>query len=497
MRLKNLFLSFWAGIGLLALADGDGGRGVVSAMAEELAAPPTDREAPPLVLGQGEQRLLRIPGLARFALGSPCIRTHALDSSKNALLIKGICPGYGDLWISKADGSSEHRSIRVEKVAPGELTPPLERALGHLEEVEVLMAGSGVVLRGEITTVRESARIRALTETYKEVHDETSPSDELLAQAKARIEAWIQANAQASGLMIEKQGQQLFVRGSLERPSLQLTAEKQLRAIFPGVMLELNTMPDTSPTVHFRVFLLELKKSRFHSFGLTWPAMQEGAFRVTSAGIQDALGLDVALQALETEGSAKLLSNPELVVRAPGEAELFAGGEIPIKSKSAYSSNVTWKNYGLTLHLKVTHSSGERVRLDIFTEVSHLDPTIAIDDIPGIQTNRMKTQVDARYGVPLLLSGLLQNGMREQARGLPFLRRLPILGSLFGSEDYLNERSELVAILLPASAPPEAPMSRVARFVPRGAVPAPRQWLSPEKERSLKASNEWPWNALK
>jgi Flp pilus assembly secretin CpaC len=217
---------------------------------------------------------------------------------------------------------------------------------------------------------------------------------------------------------------------------------------------------------------------------------------VTSSLIQDSLALDLALSALEGDGSLKVLSNPELVVRAPGEAELFAGGEIPIRTRSQFSSNVNWKAFGLTLKLKVAQSSGERVRLEIFTEVSHLDSAISQGDIPGVQANRMKTEVDARYGTPLLLSGLLQQNMREQLKGLPVLRRIPIFGALFGSEDYVRERSELVAILLPASAPPSHAMGRLARSTPRGLVPPPRHWLSPDYERSLRASENWPWNAL-
>jgi Flp pilus assembly secretin CpaC len=415
----------------------------------------------------------------------------------SALLIKGVAPGISDLWVWKDDGESEHRTVRVEKTSVSELAPGLEKALGRLDETEVLLTGAGVVLTGQVTSVRESARIRALLDAFaKDVRDETEPADALLKDAESRIDRWIQANPAARGLKLEREGKALFVRGALEAPSRRAWAERELRRLYPMVNLELDSLPDTDPTVHFRVFLLELKKSRFHTLGLSWPAAQAGAFRVTTSGIEDALSLDVALNALEGDGSLKILSNPELVVRAPGEAELFAGGELPIHARSAYYSSVTWKNYGLTLHLKVIQSSGERVRLEIFTEVSSLDPSISQDDIPGIQANRMRTQVDARYGTPLLLSGLLQQNIREQAKGLPLLRRLPVLGALFGSEDYMNERSELVAILLPASAPPANPMDRLIRLTPKGVAPPPRQWLSPEQERALRQSPEWPWNAL-
>jgi len=457
---------------------------------------PEAEERPPLVLGQGEQRLLHTPDLSRYSLGSPCIHAHRLEA-QGALLVKGVTPGAGDLWIWNQDGSSEHRTVRVEKTSSSEVSPILEKAISHLDETEVLLVGSGVVLRGQVRSVRESAKIRALTENFaKEVHDETEPAEDLLKDSEKRINAWILATPMAKNLKLEREAHALFVRGSFASPSLQALAEKEIRRIYPQTIVELDSFPDTSPTVYFRVFLLELKKSRFHTIGLSWPAMQAGAFSVTTSAISDALALDLTLNALEGEGSVKILSNPELVVRAPGEAELFAGGEIPIQARSQFYSSVSWKNYGLTLRLKVVQSSGERVRLEIFTEVSHLDPSIGQDNIPGIQANRMKTQVDARYGTPLLLSGLLQQNMREEVKGLPLLRSIPVLGSLFGSEDYLNERSELVAILLPASAPPSNPMSRIARLSPRGSPPPPRQWVSPEQERTLRQSQEWPWNAL-
>jgi Flp pilus assembly secretin CpaC len=145
----------------------------------------------------------------------------------------------------------------------------------------------------------------------------------------------------------------------------------------------------------------------------------------------------------------------------------------------------------------VTNTTSEKVRLDIQTEVSHIDQSMATKDgIPALQTNRMKTQVDARYGVPLLLSGLLQSENRENAKGLPFLRNIPVLGLLFGSEDYQNNRSELVAILLPSSTPPPAPIDKIMHYSPKGFLPPPQTWISPQDEKRLRSSNDYPWNAL-
>ena len=438
-----------------------------------LANPPEAPEGPPVTIAPGEQRLLKIAGLARYSLGGDGVRIstppkgiedqNAEDSEY--LLIKGIRPAESDLWVWKKDGSSEHRALHVVKAEEKALKPGLAAALNRLQECEVYASGTGVILRGQVHTLAESARISALVRGFPpEVVNETELTLELLESGRTRVADWLSTSGYSQTLRAERYGHSLWLRGSLPKAVERGTVEREARALFPEIQLEISSLPDGAPTVHFRVYLLELKRKDFGSLGLSWPAMQEGAFHISSVptlGLSDALQIDVALQALEGKGSVKILSKPELVVRAPGEAELFAGGEIPIKTESQFHSEVTWKPYGLTLHLKVTHTAGDQIRLDIATEVSELDSTIGIGQIPGMQANRMKTEVDARFGVPLFLSGLLQQGMREEARGLPFLRRLPVLGALFGSKDYLNEESELVAILLPSAAPPPAPMEKV------------------------------------
>jgi len=108
----------------------------------------------------------------------------------------------------------------------------------------------------------------------------------------------------------------------------------------------------------------------------------------------------------------------------------------------------------------------------------------------------MKTQVDATFGQPLLLSGLLQEGVKKTARGLPFLKDIPVLGLLFGSQDYLEDRSELVAILLPNRQVPEAPRISAEIDQPTGVAPLPRNWMSPMEEMELRASPNYPFNAF-
>jgi Flp pilus assembly secretin CpaC len=461
-------------------------------------------ERPPLILNQGEQKMLKVPGLQKYSLGSPVIRAIPLPfksptRTQEILLIKAVSVGTGDVWIWKQDGTSEHQTVYVEKVSHQDLNPLLKHSLLKLEEVEVIQAGKGVVLRGVVNSLCECSKIAALTRNFpKEIQDETQISVQLLQNSQKKLEAWLKSSPSWKNLRLEKVSDTLWLRGQLETSSEKSTVEKEARALFPLIRTEIESFPSSSSTVYFRVFLFELKKKEFHQFGLTWPGTVEKSFKVTSRGIQDILEIDLALQQLEGNGGAKILSSPQLVVRAPGEAELFTGGELPIQNKSRYTSNLSWRKFGLTLKLKVTHLVGDRVWLEISTEVSHLDSSLSQNDIPGIQSNRMQTQVDAKFGAPLFLSGLLQHGTREDTQGIPFLRKIPLFGTLFGSENSLSQSSELVAILYPHSHPPAANLQHPSGFIPKpiGNVPMPRHVLTTEEELELRQSPLFPWNAL-
>ncbi len=475
-------------------------------LAAPLPPPPPDPEhRPAVILSLGEQRWISLPGLVRYSLGAPMLRIlPSPGGRKDVLLAKAVKPGITDLWVWKKDGSTERRSIEVRDWKRGRVGE-LENRLGDLKELEVWVVGdpekgkAKYLIQGTVTGEAEAKRVGRLLEAFPErVESNAVLSDGLFLPTVKKLEAWIARSKWREDLELvaDPENRSIAVRGGLPDPGSKSEIVRSLRGIAPLARLEIDAMPDRNPTIHFKVFLLELRKNKSRSLGLDFPGIIPNALRISSIGIHSALSIEAAIHALENEGAARVLSQPELVVRAPGEAELFAGGEVPIQSRTVYSSKVEWRAHGLTLKLKVHAASGRRVRADIHTEVSHLDGKIGPDEIPGLQANRMKTQVDATFGQPLLLSGLLQEGVKRAARGLPYLKDIPVLGQLFGSRDYLENRSELVAILLPSRNVPAAPTISAGIERPTGNVPLPRDWLSPQEEIALRASPDFPWNAF-
>jgi pilus assembly protein CpaC len=86
----------------------------------------------------------------------------------------------------------------------------------------------------------------------------------------------------------------------------------------------------------------------------------------------------------------------------------------------------------------------------IETEVSTLDKANAVDGVPGILTNRVSSHFDLTKPQTIALSGLLKNEDSKKVDGLPGLAQLPIIGPLFGSKEFADNRTELVIFVRPS-----------------------------------------------
>jgi hypothetical protein len=346
--------------------------------------------------------------------------------------------------------------------------------------------------------VSEAARIRLLREAHGEkVRDLTQISPDLMRRILGRLrEVRIPGNVIPE---IREEEGRIRVGGQFppERAAQARRWENALRAIYPLLDWDVEQLTASGPMVFFRVYLLEVRKESMRSLGVRWPSLVQSAFVLQpQQPLSSTTSFEASLHALESQGGLKILSHPEIAVRSPGEAELFSGGEIPLRSHTRFQSTLQWKAFGLLLKLKVLETQGRRVRAEIQTEVSQLDHAIALDETPGIRANRLKTQVDATLGAPLVLCGMIQESTRKKAQGLPGLSSIPVLGSLFGSKDYQEERSELLAVLIPHTQSRPVDPETIAEDFPRGPVPPPRNWISPSDYVRIRNSKEFPWNAL-
>lgn len=204
---------------------------------------------------------------------------------------------------------------------------------------------------------------------------------------------------------------------------------------------------DIAPTIKVEITVAEIKRDFSQKYGLRWPSGYSAKILNTGEVASDELPFN--LTALENQGFGKILASPNILCRSGKEAEFLAGGEFPIKIMNFKTQDVVWKRYGILLKVKPKADSAGRISLSIETEVTTLDASRTVDDIPGLLTNRVSSHFDLTKPQTIALSGLIKNEDSNSSEGLPWLSRLPVLGALFSSKDYKENRSELVIFVRP------------------------------------------------
>jgi pilus assembly protein CpaC len=168
-----------------------------------------------------------------------------------------------------------------------------------------------------------------------------------------------------------------------------------------------------------------------------------------------------ALRMLERNGLVRTLAEPNLTAVSGETAKFLAGGEYPVPVVDSQGAlNVTFKEFGIGLAFTPIVMSEGRISLKIETEVSELTNTGAVSlsniSIPALKKRQAKSTVELPSGGSLALAGLISEDLRQNIDGLPGLKDLPVLGTLFRSRDFIKEETELVIIVTPYAVRPTA-----------------------------------------
>jgi pilus assembly protein CpaC len=178
------------------------------------------------------------------------------------------------------------------------------------------------------------------------------------------------------------------------------------------------------------------------------------------------VALDLVLDALEQKGVVTTLAEPNLIALSGDTASFLAGGEFPIPVQQDFDSvTVEFKPFGVSLSFTPTVIGDDLVNLELFTEVSDIDPTTSIRInqllIPGLTTRRARTTVELRNGQGFAIAGLLRDDFEDTVRQYPILGDVPVLGQLFRSNGYQLDQSELVVIVTPYLVQPAVPTALI------------------------------------
>jgi len=164
---------------------------------------------------------------------------------------------------------------------------------------------------------------------------------------------------------------------------------------------------------------------------------------------------------LQTTGDGNVLSTPNLLTLDNEEAKIVIGQNVPFVTGQYTNNNtntgavnpfqtIERKDVGLTLRVKPQISENGTVKLQIYQEVSRLDPA-SIGSATGLITNKrsIESSVLVEDGAIVVLGGLLQDDYGNSQERVPGLGDVPLFGNLFRSESRSRKKTNLMVFLRP------------------------------------------------
>ncbi|MEP7068726.1 MAG: type II secretion system secretin GspD [Usitatibacter sp.] len=163
------------------------------------------------------------------------------------------------------------------------------------------------------------------------------------------------------------------------------------------------------------------------------------------------------LNTLGADGRTQILAAPNIMVLDNEKAEIKVGDRISVQTQaqtgvgtsSGVLNSFQYLETGILLAVTPRINSGGMVTLEINQEVSEPKAAEAGNPNPNVATRNAKTSVQVASGESIALGGLIRENRQRTSNGLPLLSKIPVIGALFGEQEFHRTRTELVLIVTP------------------------------------------------
>jgi type IV pilus assembly protein PilQ len=169
--------------------------------------------------------------------------------------------------------------------------------------------------------------------------------------------------------------------------------------------------------------------------------------------ISNRFSINAILQAMESDGTIKIVSSPKLVTQNNKKATILSGQKIPYPTQQggAQGGAITVAFIDANLQLDVTPqiTNEGTVIMDLKVTKAAADFTQTVQGTPTIDTKSIETQVLVRDGGTAVLGGVYITNSSLQSTGVPFLKNLPLIGFLFRNNTKSEANVELLIFITP------------------------------------------------
>ncbi len=407
----------------------------------------------PLSITLGKAELIDVDGAVADVLVADPSLIDVMAIQSNRLYVVGLAVGDTNI-IALDDMGNVVKRLDVHVSFDLQAIQALVDDLFPEEHAKVRSIHDQILLTGKVSSAEKAAKISNVVGHYvSDLIDEKGTVDELISN------------------LLEVQGeQQVMLQVKIVEASRNIIREL-------GIETNLNDPNELAATTIFggtqpSSFLNGTDSAAFATgIGLSQDPIGIGRI-VADTGLDGVGDIGLFLQALEEENLVNILAEPNLTAVSGEQAGFLAGGEFPVPVGRDNVGNIVieFREFGVSLNFRPIVLSGDRISLQMNTEVSSLDfeSAIVLADltVPGLDIRRADTTVEIPSGSSLMIAGLLQSDAVKGMSGLPGISKTPVLGDLVSSDSFQRSETELIVIVTPYLVNPYAEKDR-AQKVPQ------------------------------
>ena len=424
----------------LGMAIGLGGPGAISPAqaqgADEIVAVGQGSAIQRVNLGLNKTLVIDLPRDAADLLVARPEIADAVTRSARRIYLFGRAVGETNIFVFDENGDPiANIDLQVERDVSS-LESDLERFIPGAD-IEVEVVSNNVVLQGVVLTPQDADRALQLAAAFLNSRDGGSAPE---------------GDEQAVINLLTIAGQDQ-VTLKLTIAELQRTVAKQLGLTLSGG-IQTATLGDGIAGL-----------GGLTATGGVSGNTGAGVFGASAdVGIGDfSANLQATLNALNSTGMFRTLAEPTLTAISGEEAQFRVGGAIAVRVRTVEDGvsnfNIETINFGVEMNFKPVVLSSGRISVGLGVKVSEPVPggTDGVNTLFTLRERVASTSVELPSGGSFMIAGLINDSLRQNVTQTPGLSRLPILGPLFRSRDYLREETEMVVIATPYLVRPVAP----------------------------------------
>lgn len=382
-----------------------------------MMAPAQAGAAPDLEMYAGEAKVLALSP-SRIAIGNGKV-ISASSLSASQLLVLAENPGTTTLHLWLKGGGERIMTVTVRDSNLHAILEDVRRLLVNVDNVTARVAGSKIVLEGEMVSDTNQERAQAIQKMY--------PAQVVNFVGKVGWEKMIYLDVKVL---------ELTTKGSRD---LGIRWDSAINGPHAGAVADFYTNPTFRYVPDSGRSGLDLRDVALP--GKVWPP--KGFINLATL-------ITSRINLLVQDGDAQVLAAPSLTTRSGSKARFVAGGEIPLPVTSSLGQPIVeMKEYGIILEVTpVTDKSGA-IYAKVDVEVSSIDRSVTVLGIPGFLKRKSSAEFNARDGETVVLNGMYAYEASGEGQELPGLGKLPLVGGLFRNKTKTTSSREVAILITP------------------------------------------------